>query len=395
MSYMDDILARQAYMQQNMPKKDPFDQGIMRAVKSAKQSLDMDDEQSDRAMRESMATFAENIAPMPKVKGFMANFAQVGRALSPAIQTHDAYEDQAKEKNKQMIAYAQQLRAAEEAKAAALEGNAYSREMADKQMAFQQQQLAEQREHHKQSLLSNFSKAAAKREAENYKAYLKELEKEEKNPIKVINGQPYHKMDLVERRGAEKLRTATGNTKLAYDKAKEAKELFAEETRNNLLRPMGGFMTRFANPIKESTGLATGNQSLKDEAALRNSFKAQLGNVTVMLEVAKTNKALTQGMYDRLRENFPNVDKDSLETIDTKMKFLTEEIDLYDKAAKLSSEYGVKINPADVDEFEAHIKVNKPSATYIMMLDPDTGRTEPIHIEDIDNAIGAGLLEVK
>lgn len=395
MNYMDDILAKQAYMQQNMPKKDPFDQGIMRAVKSAKQSLDMDDDQSDRAMRESMATFAENIAPMPKVKGFMANFAQVGRALAPALKTHDEYEDQAKEKNKQMIAYAQQLRAAEEAKAAALEANAYSREMADKQMAFQQQQLAEQREHHKQSLLSNFSKAAAKREAENYKAYLKELEKEEKNPIKVINGQPYHKMDLVERRGAEKLRTATGNTKLAYDKAKEAKELFAEETRNNLLRPMGGFMTRFANPIKESTGLATGNQSLKDEAALRNSFKAQLGNVTVMLEVAKTNKALTQGMYDRLRENFPNVDKDSLETIDTKMKFLTEEIDLYDKAAKLSSEYGVKINPADVDEFEAHIKVNKPSATYIMMLDPDTGRTEPIHIEDIDNAIGAGLLEVK
>ena len=189
MNYMDDILAKQAYIQQNMPKKDPFDQGIMRAVKSAKQSLDMDDDQSDRAMRESMATFAENIAPMPKVKGFMANFAQVGRALAPAIKTHDEYEDQAKEKNKQMIAYAQQLRAAEEAKAAALEGNAYSREMADKQMALQQQQLAEQREYHKESIMANFAKAAAKRGAENYKAYLKDLEKgekEEKNPIKDI-----------------------------------------------------------------------------------------------------------------------------------------------------------------------------------------------------------------
>ena len=138
MNHMDDILAKQAYMQQNMPKKDPFDQGIMRAVKSAKQSLDMDDDQSDRAMRESMATFAENIAPMPKLKGFMANFAQVGRALAPAIHTHDQYEDQAKEKNKQMIAYAQQLRAAEEAKAAALEANAYSREMADKQYGLEQ-----------------------------------------------------------------------------------------------------------------------------------------------------------------------------------------------------------------------------------------------------------------
>ena len=166
MSYMDDILAKQAYIQQNMPKKDPFDQGIMRAVKSAKQSLDMDDDQSDRAMRESMATFAENIAPMPKVKGFMANFAQVGRALSPAIQTHDAYEDQAKEKNKQMIAYAQQLRAAEEAKAAALEGNAYAREHAAEQMKFQREQLAEQKEYHKLSLDAARAKAEAKAEKE-------------------------------------------------------------------------------------------------------------------------------------------------------------------------------------------------------------------------------------
>lgn len=162
MKYMDDLLAKQAYIQQNMPKKDPFDQGISRAVRSAKQSLDMDDEQSDRAMRESMATFAENIAPMPKARGFMANFAQVGRALSPAIRTHDQYEDDAKEKNKQMIAYAQQLRAAEEAKAASLEAAAYSREMADKQMEFQQQQLDEQRNYHAQSLEAARAKAEAK-----------------------------------------------------------------------------------------------------------------------------------------------------------------------------------------------------------------------------------------
>lgn len=387
--HMDDILARQMHMQQNMPKKDPFDQGIMRAVKSAKQSLDMDDEQSDRAMRESMATFAENIAPMPKVKGFMANFAQAGRALAPAIQTHDAYEDQAKEKNKQMIAYAQQLRAAEEAKAAALEANAYSREMADKQMAFQQQQLAEQREHHKESIMANFAKAAAKREAENYKVYLKELEKEEKNPIKVINGQPYHKMDAVERRAAEKLRTTTGNTKLAYDNAKKSKEAFLANSPNNLIRPVGGFMAKFANPVKEGVGLAIGNQSLKDEAALRNRFKAELGNVTVMLEVAKTGKSLTQGMYDRLKENFPDVDRDSLETIEEKMKYLNEEIDLYTKAAKLSSEYGVKINPDEVDTFEAHIKANTPSDkpssdNIITLIDPNTNKIFDVPPEDLD-----------
>ena len=400
---MDDILAKQAYIQQNMPKKDPFDQGIMRAVKSAKQSLDMDDDQSDRAMRESMATFAENIAPMPKVKGFMANFAQVGRALSPAIQTHDAYEDQAKEKNKQMIAYAQQLRAAEEAKAAALEGNAYSREMADKQMALQQQQLAEQREYHRLSLDAARAKAEAKIEAENYKDYLKELEKEEKNPIKNIYGQPYHKMDAVERRAAEKLRTTTGNTKLAYDNAKKSKEAFLANSPNNLIRPVGGFMTRFANPVKEGVGLAIGNQSLKDEAALRNRFKAELGNVTVMLEVAKTGKSLTQGMYDRLKENFPDVDRDSLESIEEKMKYLNEEIDLYTKAAKLSSEYGVKINPDEVDTFEAHIKANAPNDNnypiqqqnndFIKVISP-SGIVGEISKNNLADAIKDGYKEV-
>lgn len=370
MKYADDILAKQAYLQQNVPKKDPFDQGIMRAVKSAKQSLAMDNEQSDRAIRESLATFTENLSQMPKVKGFMANFAQVGKALSPAIQTHDAYEDQAKERNNQMIAYAQQLRAAEEAKAAALEANAYSREMADKQMKFQQQQLAEQKEYHKQ-LISSKS------------------EKEGKNPIKYINEKPYYKLDGVERRAAGNKRTNTSNTKLAYDNAKKSKEAFLAHSANNAIRPVGGFMTKFANPVKESIGLAIGDQSLKDEAALRNRFKAELGNVTVMLEVAKTDKALTQGMYDRLKQNFPDVDNDSLETIEQKMKYLDEEIDLYYKAANLSAEYGVKIDPIDVKEFESRMKANIPSDkqasdNIITLIDPNTNKIFDVPLEDLD-----------
>jgi hypothetical protein len=237
--------------------------------------------------------------------------------------------------------------------------------------------------------MANFAKAAAKREAENYKVYLKELEKEEKNPIKVISGQPYHKMDAVERRTAEKLRTSTGNTKLAYDNAKKSKEAFLANSPNNLIRPVGGFMAKFANPVKEGVGLAIGNQSLKDEAALRNRFKAELGNVTVMLEVAKTGKSLTQGMFDRLKENFPDVDRDSLETIEEKMKYLNEEIDLYTKAAKLSSEYGVKINPDEVDTFEAHIKANTPSDkpssdNIITLIDPNTNKIFDVPPEDLD-----------
>ena len=53
--YMQDMLDRQAYIDQNMQKKSPFDEGIMRAVKSAKSSLGMDEEQSDRAMRNGLS----------------------------------------------------------------------------------------------------------------------------------------------------------------------------------------------------------------------------------------------------------------------------------------------------------------------------------------------------
>ena len=150
--YIDDILARQAYTGQDMPKKDPFDQGIMRAIKSSKESLAMDEEQEDRALRNSMLSFGDAIGQMPRAKGFLANLAQAGRALSPALKTHDAYEDQARDINRRELGQAQKFRAAEDARAAQLEQSAYAREMADRQRDFQERQLAESKDYHRQSL---------------------------------------------------------------------------------------------------------------------------------------------------------------------------------------------------------------------------------------------------
>jgi len=375
--YLNDILAKQAYIQQNMPKKDPFDKGIMRAIKSAKQSLDMDEEQDDKAMRNSMLTFGEEMHKMPKTRGFIGNLAQVGRAMGPALKTHDAYEDQAKNENKAMLQYAQQLRAAEEVKMANLEQQAYLREHADQQLAHQREQLARQKEH--DNLMAQIAGA---------KAYAKEIEKEDKNPIKDIYGKPYHKLDIVESRNMEKLKTGLTNTKLGFDNAKETGKELSESTKKNTFLPIGGFMTRVANPVKDSAGLLFNNKKLQDETALRNSFKAQLGNITVMLEVAKTNKALTQGMYDRLRENFPNVDKDSIRTIEEKMRFLTKEIDQYDKASRLSVKYGVKIDPADVDNFEAHVKANESTANEVVTMKGPEG-TLTIPKNDINAILDA------
>jgi len=375
--YLNDILAKQEYIQQNMPRKDPFDKGIMRAIKSAKESIGMDEDQSDRAIRNSLLSFGKAMYNEPKKRGFMANFAQVGRALAPALQTHDQYEDVAKRDNKQMLQYAQNLRASEEAKMAALEQQAYLREHAD-------EVLTEQKAHHKM-----MSDAAMER---SYLAKLKLSEKEDKSPFKDIYGKNYHKLDNVEIRTAEKARTDLGNTKLAYDSAKKTQAELEALTGDNKFAPMGGAVSRVSNPIKDVVGRVANREDMIKETSLRNSFKAQLGNVIVMLETAKTKKALTQGTYDRLRDNFPNIDTDPIGTIVEKMRFLTEEVDLYSKAANLTSEYGVKINPSDVEEFEAHIKANKENRErMVIAIDPDTGEEIQIPAWNMKEAENRGL----
>ena len=386
MNYMDDILAKQAYMQQNMPKKDPFDQGIMRAVKSAKQSLDMDDEQSDRAMRESMATFAENIAPMPKVKGFMANFAQAGRALAPALKTHDEYEDQAKEKNKQMIAYAQQLRAAEEAKAAALEGNAYSREMADKQMAFQREQLAEQKEYHKLSLEAARAKAEAKAEKERN------------------NSMPVHNVDE---------RGLVDGKYVPFLKAKErepySKKLMGANLVSTHLLAAQDYINKFdgeygdaainmpfigstVGKSKSLIGHFSKNPNTIKEGADRAELDQKIGTLATKFEKELKGGILTGDIVDRfaslglvpLADDSPNIVKRKLKEM---IRIANEEKEIAQKSLLGNYHYMYSDNAklADYSMGNSNALSDNPSSNNrITLIDPNTNKIFDILPEDLD-----------
>lgn len=145
---IDNILAQQEYMRQNVPQRDPFDQGIMRAIKSSKESVAMDEDQEQKALRNSLLSFGENLNQMPKTGGFVNNLVQAGKAMGPAIRTYDQHDTEAKKSNYQNLIYAQQLRAQDEAKIAALEKEAYTRDMAQMQYDLAQQKLDEQRRYH-------------------------------------------------------------------------------------------------------------------------------------------------------------------------------------------------------------------------------------------------------
>jgi hypothetical protein len=191
--YIQDMLDRQAYIDQNMQRKDPFDKGIMRAVSSAKQSLGMDEEQSDRALRNSLLSFSDALYQdqTPMGKGFMGKFAALGRAMNPALRTHDQYEDLAQNENMQLAKEAQNFRAMEEAKMAKMEHDAYMREMNDQKMALEQEKLNEIRDYHNQSLLAKLAGG------KNQKA------QEKKDSLEELKGMLTHAENKVKNLGSE------------------------------------------------------------------------------------------------------------------------------------------------------------------------------------------------
>lgn len=164
--YIQGMLDRQAYIDQNMQKKSPFDEGVMRAIRSAKGSLGMDEEQSNRAMRNSLISFSDAVAQdqRPIGKGFMGKLAAAARGINPALQAYDQSEATARNENDLFTDMVRRFRAGEEAKAAKMEQEAYMREMNDRKMALEQQRLNEERDYHKNSLIARKAAGNGKKE---------------------------------------------------------------------------------------------------------------------------------------------------------------------------------------------------------------------------------------
>ncbi len=385
-NYLNDILAKQAYIEQNMTQKDPFDKGIMRAVKSAKQSLEMDEDQDDRAMRNAITTFGEQIGQMPRVKGFMANFAQAGRALAPALRTHDQYEDAAKNENRQAIAYAQALRAAEEAKAAQLEQQAYAREMADEQRAFQRERLAEQRDYHQLKL----EREAAKDNFANKGEFHQIKGKQEYNRIGKKYGVAADLYDEVKGIKAEY------NEML--ETLKEAGVPANPITLNKYVTQGRGFFSSFGN-----------QDTLQRKLAVKHAqLNSRIERLAMQYEQADKGRGLTDFTvrYANDKKLFPKME-DNPDVFLGKLNNLYHDSELSYKALDASLKDGVYItkdnynnylnyrnNGANATQTE---NVNKQNVTQksVFMRDPETGEEDSIPIERIQEALDDGLILVE
>ena len=366
--YMQDMLDRQAYIDQNMQKKSPFDAGVMRAVKSAKQSLSLDDDQSDRATREGLYGFSEALqqdqAPIAK-GGILGRLATAARGVPSGMRAYDQAEDAGVKQNSMMADMANRFRAAEEAKIAKMEQDAYVREMNDEKMALEREKFGEQRDYHNKSLLAR--KAAV-------------------NPTVEYEGKPYRVLDKVDQRKANNIKKALNTSQHELGKIDDHLLNLKSVTKDNSFAPMGG-VSGLANPVKDFIGDVFNLEDYQDETAKRALLYATLGKFRVNAERAlKGQGVLGQGFYDRLSPFFPN-EKDSLPTLEEKLRDLNEQINLESKVANISADQGIAYDIGDLMDQEQSSKQAVPDENgYVQIINLKTGKTGKVHLEDLEAA---------
>ena len=344
---MQDMLDRQAYIDQNMQKKSPFDAGVMRAVKSAKQSLSLDEDQSDRATREGLYGFSEALqqdqAPMAK-GGILGRLATAARGVPSGMRAYDQAEAAARNENSVHADMVRRFRAGEEAKIAKMEQEAYIRDMNDRKMALEQQKLNEERDYHKNSLFAKLAKAAQERETREY-----------------------HNLDFIpitKDTEAKPYKEAKREFGTSLSKLKEIKSRyddFREKYKNNVIDPMSPWST-VANPTKDFIGKYGNSKVLRDETSDRKALNSMLNEFIIQNENALRGGGVLGPKLIQVFKDmniYPSLEKDTPEDFLKKLSRMEEETQKYYDTANYSLKHNVHLDPHQLDDFKNRYPSNE------------------------------------
>jgi len=175
-------------------RRNPFDEGIAKAVSSTRSNLRMSRDQEHRAINNALLALGNGLAKEPIQRGFKNNLGVIGRAMNPALSAYNTSEDTAIAENERLANQIMQHQRAEQALADKREENAWHRK-------FQERQLAETKRHH--NLLDNFKreKGAGKSLLDNFKKSEKDQEKQE--ALEELKGMLTHAENTVTNLGSE------------------------------------------------------------------------------------------------------------------------------------------------------------------------------------------------
>jgi len=187
----EEILNR---MQAVPERRNPFDEGIAKAVSSTRSNLGMSRDQEHRAINNALLALGNGLASEPIQRGFKNNLGVIGRAMNPALSAYNTSEDTAIAENQNIANQILQHQRAEQALADSREDKAWHRK-------FQERQLAETKRHH--NLLDNFrrDKREEKSLLNNFKKSKEKQEKQE--ALEELKGMLTHAENTVTNLGSE------------------------------------------------------------------------------------------------------------------------------------------------------------------------------------------------
>lgn len=387
-------LAYLNYLQNNssqansMPNEDnqenynPFNLGIKRAMESARESLGMTEKQQDKSMRRALLAFGNRMSQEPVQKGFLNNVGAISRSLSPAIEAYDNNEDLSFKDNNnlanQILAYQNAERANEDR----MEEKTWRRQHLENQLAEQQRyhdMINERRNIGSMGGIGNLTDTSSLGQ--------------EFMPIQTKNELIAYSKD---KKSLGTILHEINELQSSYDK-------FRNDYSDNVIDPMSP-LASITNPAKDILGKFGYMKKLRQETADRKTLASKLNKFVISSERALKGGGVMGPTLIKMFEQqgiYPNLDHDTPEIFESKLKMLKEEIENSYKAANLSLNYGVKIDPSQVPTIESQMKgENTPlqeniSSNELIMMRNEQGDMFQIPANEVENAINDGLMLIE
>jgi uncharacterized protein YdaT len=171
--YLDQLNNRRKEIEGEVDAKNPFDSGIMKAVKSAKTSLGLDQDQEHKAIRKGLFKFSDALTQQygdprySKRKGVINNLASVAPAIAKGLEGYEDASDKIQHDNREVYEWAKKFRDSEIKRLREQDQEAFDRYFADKKLGLEEAKIAEQRDYHKGMLDNKHSAISNKEPAYN------------------------------------------------------------------------------------------------------------------------------------------------------------------------------------------------------------------------------------
>lgn len=393
----EDVESQQMIPQEQAPYN-PFDEGIRKAITSARESLGMTDKQQEKALRRSMLAFAGNMAQQPKQRGFFNNFGAISRSLAPAIATHDDAEEEALKQNNALADQILKYREAEEKKRSKAEHYNWRRQ-------HEENRLAEQKRYHNEVLKNQrlrFNNKKGQSGKDQFSVDLPENLQGLQNDLIPITSKS-------ERNSHSKIKAGSGTALHELHSIKDAYDQFRELVKDDLIDPQTPYgIGKAVNTGKDFFGWFAKSddergKALRKETAARKTLQARIDQLSLTLEKEKQGGRLGEGMVKRFdaKETFPSL-TDRPDVLEGKLNDLINTATADYEAANTSLKYNVHISPYDLHKLKGQsIPSQNPSTNeepeipeeqeWVIMIDPRTGERQEVYFEDVPTALDKGL----